>query len=328
MRAFRGRSKRFRPRWPSATSSSTRSARRCTRAGSIRSFGRLRARGGRAAACPRTFTPSRPIPQLRSGCGSEAPTESVTQTTTGARGTGRPSRKPSMRSSWIRSDRVASTPEETTSTRTGSTATRRAAPSSRATIPARPGQRARTSGVPCSRSRSTRSSERIYAGTRFNGVVTSFDGGVTWRSPSSIPAGELRVLVADPTRPATLYAGTASGVHRSRDFGRTGCRSVKASPRSTFAPSRFRPMADSSMREPRASACSTWRSRRNLSRVSLAFRVPRACACSAIVSRSSWSLRPKAAANRRTARRIRWEIVPGISASRRSPETGRPPRSS
>ena len=64
-------------------------------------------------------------------------------------------------------------------------------------------------------------SERIYAGTRFNGVVTSFDGGVTWRSPSSIPAGELRVLAADPTRPETLYAGTASGVHRSRDFGRS-----------------------------------------------------------------------------------------------------------
>jgi hypothetical protein len=53
------------------------------------------------------------------------------------------------------------------------------------------------------------------------GVRRSDDGGGTFiRADEGLPPGEsVSALVVDPANPSTLYAGTPSGVYRSRDFG-------------------------------------------------------------------------------------------------------------
>jgi photosystem II stability/assembly factor-like uncharacterized protein len=56
---------------------------------------------------------------------------------------------------------------------------------------------------------------RLYAATNVNGVVkTSLDGGANWKD-SSLPSGlTVYTVVASAAEPATIYAGTSSGVYR------------------------------------------------------------------------------------------------------------------
>ena len=74
-------------------------------------------------------------------------------------------------------------------------------------------------------------STRVYVGLAGDprmddigtGVRRSDDGGVTFsRADNGLPTGSLvSTLILDPANPSTLYAGTGSGVFRSRDFGGT-----------------------------------------------------------------------------------------------------------
>jgi hypothetical protein len=61
--------------------------------------------------------------------------------------------------------------------------------------------------------------ELVYAGTN-NGLYRSTDAGATWAvTPLT---SQVRTLVADPLRPANIYAGTyGAGVHASTDGGTT-----------------------------------------------------------------------------------------------------------
>jgi photosystem II stability/assembly factor-like uncharacterized protein len=63
----------------------------------------------------------------------------------------------------------------------------------------------------------------VYLATNA-GVFVSSDGGLNW-TPGTLPAGDVRSLVLDPTSPATgriLYAGvTGRGIFRSDDGGQT-----------------------------------------------------------------------------------------------------------
>ena len=60
----------------------------------------------------------------------------------------------------------------------------------------------------------------VYAGSDAHGVLRSEDGGASW-APANEGLGSLSVrqIVADPTAPARLFAGTTRGVYRSEDRG-------------------------------------------------------------------------------------------------------------
>ncbi|HEY3531530.1 MAG TPA: hypothetical protein VGL43_00240, partial [Casimicrobiaceae bacterium] len=58
----------------------------------------------------------------------------------------------------------------------------------------------------------------IYAGTYVTGVLKSADGGATWRVASDgLTDPAVRALAVDRQTPATVYAGTASGLFKSVD---------------------------------------------------------------------------------------------------------------
>lgn len=63
----------------------------------------------------------------------------------------------------------------------------------------------------------------LFAGTLGAGLWRSFDGGAAWEPVRQGLTVEARVycLAGDPHRPGVLYAGTAAGIVRSRDGGRT-----------------------------------------------------------------------------------------------------------
>src|SRR5438093_2141363 len=65
----------------------------------------------------------------------------------------------------------------------------------------------------------------LYAGTRFDGVFKSTDGGGTWSaSNTGLPQGRsVDALAIDPQTPTTLYVGTFGGVFKSTDSG-DACR--------------------------------------------------------------------------------------------------------
>ena len=61
-----------------------------------------------------------------------------------------------------------------------------------------------------------------------DGLLTSQDGGITWRAVDNPSGQDVVVLVANPARPSTLFAGTAVGgtpsapsLYRSTDAGAT-----------------------------------------------------------------------------------------------------------
>ena len=62
----------------------------------------------------------------------------------------------------------------------------------------------------------------VYAGSEFNGVFKSSDGGQDWvQSSEGLPAS-VSTLALDPQNPAVLLAGTTGGeVYRSKDQGRS-----------------------------------------------------------------------------------------------------------
>jgi hypothetical protein len=52
----------------------------------------------------------------------------------------------------------------------------------------------------------------LYAGTEFDGVFKSTDGGATWSAVNTgLTNTDVRALAIHPTTPATLYAGTYGG---------------------------------------------------------------------------------------------------------------------
>lgn len=61
---------------------------------------------------------------------------------------------------------------------------------------------------------------RLYAGIEVGGVVRSTDGGLTWQQLQG-PYEDVHSLSVTPSRPQTLYAGTASQPWRSDDGGET-----------------------------------------------------------------------------------------------------------
>ncbi len=68
--------------------------------------------------------------------------------------------------------------------------------------------------------------QTVYAGTDYNGVFKSTDGGNSWSAVNSgLPSGELNqwnILVIDPTSPQTVYTGIwGGGVFKSTNGGTT-----------------------------------------------------------------------------------------------------------
>src|SRR5947199_7634204 len=61
----------------------------------------------------------------------------------------------------------------------------------------------------------------LYAGTTGQGVWRSLDNGETFqrRCAGMFMEAEVRALVADPSDPAILYAGTDAGLYRTADGG-------------------------------------------------------------------------------------------------------------
>ncbi|HKB71093.1 MAG TPA: hypothetical protein VKH46_09635 [Thermoanaerobaculia bacterium] len=71
------------------------------------------------------------------------------------------------------------------------------------------------------------SSSIVYVGTGFGGVFRSSNGGDSWRAAMPAcgqygpPECEVHALAIDPSRPETVYAGTASGLYRTDDGAET-----------------------------------------------------------------------------------------------------------
>ena len=63
----------------------------------------------------------------------------------------------------------------------------------------------------------------LYAGTQYDGVYKSTDGGSTWRAVNTgLTNPYVYALVIDPTTPTTLYTGIQDGgVFKSTDGGST-----------------------------------------------------------------------------------------------------------
>jgi hypothetical protein len=93
------------------------------------------------------------------------------------------------------------------------------------------GPTCRTAGVPIpcvvtSVAIDTATPTTLYAGTSYQGVFKSVDGGATWREASTgLACGQffcgVTTLVIDPVTPTTLYAGTYQGVSSTVDGGAT-----------------------------------------------------------------------------------------------------------
>jgi photosystem II stability/assembly factor-like uncharacterized protein len=62
----------------------------------------------------------------------------------------------------------------------------------------------------------------VYAATLVpGGVLKSVDGGLTWRSASDgLKVPLVQSILIDPYQPATLWAGTTTGVYRTDNFGK------------------------------------------------------------------------------------------------------------
>jgi photosystem II stability/assembly factor-like uncharacterized protein len=94
----------------------------------------------------------------------------------------------------------------------------------------------------------------IYAGVHGGGIFRSEDAGASWTlldlsigSGGPLPflasGANIRALIADPSRPGTLYAGTVdSGVYKSADYGSTWSSASIGLPRSPLG---FNPRAPS-----------------------------------------------------------------------------------
>jgi len=64
------------------------------------------------------------------------------------------------------------------------------------------------------------SSTAYYAGTWYDGVLKSTDGGASWApSNNNLAANDVYALAADPATPAHLFAGTEMGLFVSQDEG-------------------------------------------------------------------------------------------------------------
>jgi photosystem II stability/assembly factor-like uncharacterized protein len=61
----------------------------------------------------------------------------------------------------------------------------------------------------------------LYAGTSFEGVFKSTNGGSWTATNSGLGDNQVFALAIDPSNPATLYAGTHGGVFKSTNAGRS-----------------------------------------------------------------------------------------------------------
>ena len=60
----------------------------------------------------------------------------------------------------------------------------------------------------------TQTPSSVYAGFRFSGVYKSTDGGANWSVfNTGLTTSRLNVLMANPRRPSTIFAGTGNGVY-------------------------------------------------------------------------------------------------------------------
>ena len=74
----------------------------------------------------------------------------------------------------------------------------------------------------------------VLAGTKYNGVFRSLDGGVTWSQTLS-NAVSVNDIVFHPTTPLTVYAATQSGLFVSYNGGASWSLSSLTTPTSTVA---------------------------------------------------------------------------------------------
>lgn len=61
----------------------------------------------------------------------------------------------------------------------------------------------------------------LYAGTRENGMLYTYDGGETWRQPKELAQGAVSAVVVDPKDKCTVYATTANRVLKTTDCSRS-----------------------------------------------------------------------------------------------------------
>lgn len=61
----------------------------------------------------------------------------------------------------------------------------------------------------------------IYAGTKENGMLYSYDGGESWRQPKQLVSGKVNAVAIDPKDKCNVYVAVGSRLLKSTDCSRT-----------------------------------------------------------------------------------------------------------
>lgn len=67
----------------------------------------------------------------------------------------------------------------------------------------------------------------LYAGTRENGMLYTYDGGETWRQPKELSQGVTEAVAVDPKDKCTVYATLGNRVLKSTDCNRSYTESYR-----------------------------------------------------------------------------------------------------
>ncbi len=62
--------------------------------------------------------------------------------------------------------------------------------------------------------------DAVYAGTKKNGVLYSYDGGETWRKFGALEAEKISIVETDPKNKCTLYTASENKLYKSKTCGR------------------------------------------------------------------------------------------------------------